>query len=51
MKDSFSNELCEFLVGKGIPSYITDLPDEFLSTPLGQALRPFINGIFERQPN
>jgi desumoylating isopeptidase 1 len=32
-----------FLVGKGIPEHIRSLPDTFLSTPLGQMLRPQID--------
>jgi thiol-disulfide isomerase/thioredoxin len=44
--DSFTNEVCQFLVGNPIPSHITDLPSEFLNTPMGQALRPMIEGFF-----
>ena len=44
--DSFSDELCQFLVGKSIPSHITGLPAHFLSTPLGQAVRPMIENMF-----
>ncbi|XP_054454732.1 desumoylating isopeptidase 1-like [Anoplopoma fimbria] len=43
--NTFSNEVAQFLTGKKIPSYITDLPSEFLSTPFGQALRPFLDSI------
>ncbi|CAJ0749034.1 14503_t:CDS:2 [Entrophospora sp. SA101] len=38
----FSNDLCEFLTGKSIPKYITDLPNDFLSTPFGQQLYPIL---------
>ncbi|KAG7226502.1 hypothetical protein INR49_003823 [Caranx melampygus] len=41
----FSNEVAQFLTGKKIPSYITDLPSEVLSTPFGQALRPLLDSI------
>ncbi|XP_008313040.1 desumoylating isopeptidase 1 [Cynoglossus semilaevis] len=41
--NSFSSELAQFLTGRKIPSYITDLPSDILSTPFGQALRPFLN--------
>lgn len=44
--NSFSNEVCQFLVGKSIPKHITGLPAEFLSTPLGQSLRPMIEQMF-----
>uniref|UniRef100_A0A3Q3VZ83 palmitoyl-protein hydrolase n=1 Tax=Mola mola TaxID=94237 RepID=A0A3Q3VZ83_MOLML len=39
----FSNEVAQFLTGKKIPSYITDLPSEVMSTPFGQALRPLLD--------
>ncbi|XP_044035198.1 desumoylating isopeptidase 1b [Siniperca chuatsi] len=41
----FSNEVAQFLTGKKIPSYITDLPSEVLSTPFGQALRPLLDSL------
>ncbi|XP_055600758.1 uncharacterized protein LOC129749725 [Uranotaenia lowii] len=40
--NTFSEDLCQFLCGIGIPKYILDLPQEFLSTPLGQTLGPLI---------
>lgn len=40
--NSFSEDLCQFLCGTSIPKYILDLPQEFLSTPLGQSLGPLI---------
>ncbi|KXJ73154.1 hypothetical protein RP20_CCG016391 [Aedes albopictus] len=40
--NTFSEDLCQFLCGIGIPKYILDLPQEFLSTPLGQTLAPLI---------
>ncbi|XP_022598487.1 desumoylating isopeptidase 1-like [Seriola dumerili] len=43
--NSFSNEVAQFLTGKKIPSYITDLPSEVLSTPFGQALRPLLDSV------
>ncbi|KAK2820864.1 hypothetical protein Q5P01_023823 [Channa striata] len=43
--NTFSNEVAQFLTGKKIPSYITDLPAEVLSTPFGQALRPLLDSI------
>jgi thiol-disulfide isomerase/thioredoxin len=44
--NSFSDELCNFLVGRGIPKNITGLPSEFLETPLGKMLRPMIENQF-----
>ncbi|KAG5262608.1 hypothetical protein AALO_G00276900 [Alosa alosa] len=43
--NTFSNEVAQFLTGRKIPSYITDLPSEVLSTPFGQALRPFLDSV------
>uniref|UniRef100_U6CUY9 palmitoyl-protein hydrolase n=1 Tax=Neovison vison TaxID=452646 RepID=U6CUY9_NEOVI len=41
--NTFTNEVVQFLTGRKIPSYITDLPSEILSTPFGQALRTFLD--------
>lgn len=43
--NTFSNEVAQFLTGKKIPSHITDLPAEVLSTPFGQALRPLLDSM------
>lgn len=43
--NTFSEDLCQFLCGVGIPKYILDLPQEFLSTPLGQTLGPLIESL------
>lgn len=40
--NNFADDLCQFLCGVGIPKYILDLPQEILSTPLGQSLSPLI---------
>ncbi|XP_020838391.1 desumoylating isopeptidase 1 isoform X1 [Phascolarctos cinereus] len=48
--NTFSNEVAQFLTGKKIPSYITDLPSEVLSTPFGQALRPLLDSIQIQPP-
>ncbi|XP_011643036.1 uncharacterized protein LOC105430926 isoform X1 [Pogonomyrmex barbatus] len=40
--NSFTEEVSNFLVGKGIPKFILDLPEEILQTPIGQALGPLI---------
>ncbi|KAG8860671.1 hypothetical protein FRB91_001786 [Serendipita sp. 411] len=49
--NSFTNDLAGFLTGNSIPTYIKDLPSDFLSTPLGAALRPTIDQMFRRSPN
>ncbi|VDC02435.1 unnamed protein product [Peniophora sp. CBMAI 1063] len=46
--NSFTNDAVGFLTGNSIPSYIKDLPSDFLSTPFGAALRPTIDSMFRR---
>merc|ERR1719510_1618189 len=40
--NNFSNETAQFLVGRGIPQHIIDLPNEILASPMGQMLAPMI---------
>jgi len=40
--NNFSNETAQFLVGRGIPQHIIDLPGEILRTPMGQMLAPML---------
>ncbi|KAL7059687.1 hypothetical protein AAHC03_013803 [Spirometra sp. Aus1] len=42
--NTFSNHLTKHLTGNTIPSYIIDLPSNFLQTPIGSLLRNFIEG-------
>ncbi|PWN43866.1 DUF862-domain-containing protein [Ceraceosorus guamensis] len=44
--NNFSDELAEILTGRGIPSHITSLPSDFLSTPFGQMMAPQIDSMF-----
>ncbi|OBZ71746.1 Desumoylating isopeptidase 1 [Grifola frondosa] len=46
--NSFTNDCVGFLTGNAIPSWIKDLPSDFLSTPFGAALRPTIDAMFSR---
>ncbi|EJC97999.1 DUF862-domain-containing protein [Fomitiporia mediterranea MF3/22] len=46
--NSFTNDCIGFLTGGSIPSWIRDLPADFLSTPFGAALRPTIDSMFRR---
>ncbi|KAJ8474075.1 hypothetical protein ONZ51_g7460 [Trametes cubensis] len=46
--NSFTNDCVGFLTGGSIPSWIKDLPSDFLSTPFGAALRPTIDAMFRR---
>ncbi|KAH0832170.1 hypothetical protein J3R83DRAFT_13083 [Lanmaoa asiatica] len=48
--NSFTNDCIGFLTGGSIPSYITSLPSDFLSTPFGAALRPTIDAAFTDRP-
>lgn len=43
--NNFSNEVAIFLIGRGIPSHIVDLPRIVFSTPGGAMLRPMIEGM------
>ncbi|KNE66502.1 hypothetical protein AMAG_11635 [Allomyces macrogynus ATCC 38327] len=44
--NTFTNQICQFLVGRGIPDHILGLPRDFLDTPFGQAMRPMIDAFF-----
>jgi thiol-disulfide isomerase/thioredoxin len=43
--NNFADECAKFLLGTGIPSFITGLPQQFLQTPMGKMLRPMIDGM------
>lgn len=43
--NNFTNEASQFLLGKGIPKHIVDLPAEFLATDMGKMLKPMITGM------
>jgi len=43
--NNFSNEVCQFLTGRNIPEFITNLPREALNTPLGPLVRQFSQAI------
>ncbi|XP_013408514.1 uncharacterized protein LOC106172383 isoform X2 [Lingula anatina] len=43
--NTFSNEIAQFLTGNSIPSKITSLPADVLSTPFGAMIRPFIDAM------
>eukprot|EP01036_Dinobryon_divergens_P035262 gene35262-45662_t len=45
--NNFADDICRFLTGQGIPSYIVDLPRTVFSTPGGMMLRP----MFENMQN
>ncbi|KAF9479923.1 thioredoxin family protein [Pholiota conissans] len=46
--NSFTDDCVGFLTGGSIPSFIKDLPTDFLSTPFGAALRPTIDAMYRR---
>ncbi|KAF3846688.1 hypothetical protein F7725_003766 [Dissostichus mawsoni] len=48
--NTFTNEVAQFMTGNSIPSHITDLPSEVLSTPFGQILRPILDSIHIAPP-
>lgn len=43
--NNFSNEVAVFLTGKTIPDFILNLPEDVLSTPLGESLRPVLESL------
>lgn len=43
--NNFTHDLAFFLVGKGIPDHIRNLPETFLNTPFGQMMKPYIDGM------
>jgi len=49
--NNFTEECSQFLTGNSIPDDIKNLPNEFLSTPLGGMLKPMIDGFFQNQRN
>ena len=38
----FTNDVCEFLVGEGIPKYVLNQADEILNSPMGQMFKPML---------
>ncbi|EER13511.1 conserved hypothetical protein [Perkinsus marinus ATCC 50983] len=44
--NNFADDIAKFLLnGQGLPSYIVDLPNEALSSPMGVMLRPMIENM------
>lgn len=43
--NDFSSEISKFLTGNDIPRYITDLPNDVLTTPFGQMIKSAIENI------
>jgi len=43
--NNFSDTVSHFLLGRGIPDYIVNLPQLALSTPMGMMLRPMLEGM------
>lgn len=47
--NNFANDFATFLLGKGIPDYITNLPETFLNSDFGRAMVPEINRMVEKR--
>ncbi|KXJ93077.1 thioredoxin [Microdochium bolleyi] len=45
--NNFSNDFSTFLVGKGIPEHITNMPQAVLDSPFGQMLQPQLTQMVE----
>jgi hypothetical protein len=43
--NNFSDEAARELVGKSIPSWILEVPQKFLSSPMGMMVRPLLEGM------
>ncbi|KAJ4728501.1 desumoylating isopeptidase 1-like [Melia azedarach] len=43
--NNFTNEVAQFLVGKTIPEYILNLPNEVMSSPMGALIMPMIQNL------
>lgn len=48
--NNFSNAAAEFLLGKGIPGHIVNLPSEVLSSPLAPMLTPLLSQMRSARP-
>ncbi|KAA8498807.1 Desumoylating isopeptidase 1 [Porphyridium purpureum] len=49
--NNFSDACCRFLLGKSIPQYILDLPNEAMNSPMGSMLRPMIENMSNQVRN
>ncbi|WVZ59270.1 hypothetical protein U9M48_009438 [Paspalum notatum var. saurae] len=43
--NNFSNEAAQFLAGAAVPSYILELPNEVMNSPIGALILPMIQGL------
>ncbi|XP_062200684.1 uncharacterized protein LOC133903360 isoform X2 [Phragmites australis] len=43
--NNFSNEAAQFLAGAAVPSYILELPNEVMNSPVGALILPMIQGL------
>lgn len=46
--NNFSNDFATFLLGKGIPDRITNLPQQVLDTPFGRMLQPMMDDMVRK---
>ncbi|KFY15318.1 hypothetical protein V492_02071 [Pseudogymnoascus sp. VKM F-4246] len=49
--NNFTNDFATFLVGKGIPSHIINMPQTVLDSPLGRLLQPAIDDAIRNSQN
>jgi len=47
--NNFSDTVCNFLLGKPIPSFITGLPSQVLSTPMGSMIAGYYENMAKQQ--
>lgn len=46
--NNFTDEMSKLLLGTGIPDHIVSLPEEVMSTPFGQMIKPMLTGMQAR---
>lgn len=42
-RQSSAQQVCQYLVHRRVPAYITDLPREAMETPFGAMIRPMLD--------
>jgi len=48
--NNFSDDISQFLCGRGVPKSILSLPQEVLNTPFGQTIAPLLAQVSMRDP-
>uniref|UniRef100_A0A7S1JRT1 PPPDE domain-containing protein n=1 Tax=Vitrella brassicaformis TaxID=1169539 RepID=A0A7S1JRT1_9ALVE len=43
--NAFTEEFCKYVCGSGLPSYISELPNQLKASPIGQSVEVFVDGL------